>query len=245
MGNRLFDEVYKIEKDFFYVKNMHGVDWDANKKRYAALLPYVSNRADLSYLVNEMMSEMVVGHNYVSGGDIPSGPNVSTGLLGADYEIHNGKYRIKKIYTSERWYPTNKAPLGVPGINVKKAITFCAVNGGELTENVSIDQLLEGQVGRQVVLKVNSQPGESGAREITVEPVSIMDEMALRHSDWVEGNRRKVDQLSNGKIAYVYMLNTGQQGYTSFQPHVLRANRQEGAAAGRTFQRRRFCWRIT
>lgn len=213
---QIFDEVYKIEKDFFYVKNMHGVDWDANRKRYAALLPYVSNRADLSYLVNEMMSEMVVGHNYVSGGDIQTGPNVSTGLLGADYEISNGRYRIKKIYTNERWYPSNKAPLSVAGLDVKEGDYILAVNGRELTENMSIDQLLEGQVGRQVLLKVNSQPGNAGAREITVEPVSIGDELGLRHSDWVESNRRKVDQLSNGKIAYVYMLNTGQQGYTSF-----------------------------
>ncbi|RPD43214.1 S41 family peptidase [Chitinophaga barathri] len=213
---QIFEEVYKIEKDFFYVKNMHGVDWDANKKKYAALLPYVSNRADLSYLVNEMMSEMVVGHNYVSGGDIPPSPNVSTGLLGADYEISNGKYRIKKIYTTERWYPGNKAPLGVAGLNVKEGDYILAVNGRDLTEDMSIDQLLEGQVGKQVQLKINGQPNETGAREITVEPISLSNEMDLRHSGWVEDNRRKVDQLSNGKIAYVYMLNTGQQGYTSF-----------------------------
>lgn len=213
---QIFDEVYKIEKDFFYVKNMHGVDWDANKKRYEKLLPYVSNRADLTYLLNEMMSEMVVGHNYVGAGDFPQGPNVSTGLLGADYEISNGKYRIAKIYGTERWYPANKAPLSVPGLDVKEGDYILAVNGRPLTEDMNISQLLEGKVGNQVLLKVNGQPNESGAREIVVEPVSLQGEMALRLSDWVENNRRKVEQLSDGKIAYVYMLNTGQEGYTSF-----------------------------
>ncbi len=213
---QIFDEVYKIEKDYFYVKNMHGVDWDANHKRYAALLPYVSHRSDLNYLLNEMMSEMVVGHNYVGAGDMPSGPNVGIGLLGADYEISNGKYRIQKIYGTQEWNPGSKAPLSIPGLNVKEGDYILAVNGRPLTADISIHSLLENLVNRQVVLKVNDQPSESGAHEITVEPIDAGRDYELRKVNWIEDNRKKVDQLSNGKIAYVYMLNTGEEGYTSF-----------------------------
>ncbi|WP_343703651.1 PDZ domain-containing protein [Chitinophaga sp.] len=214
--DQIFDEVYKIEKDFFYVKNMHGVDWDANRKKYAALLPHVANRSDLNYLLNEMMSEMVVGHNYVGAGDIPSGPSVSTGVLGADYEIHQNRYRLAKIYSTLTWNPQLKAPLAVPGLDVKEGDYILAVNGRPLTADMNIHALLQNTVNRQVTLKVNSQPAESGAREIVVQPVDAGVEMELRKQDWIEGNRMKVDQLSNGKIAYVYMLNTGQEGYTSF-----------------------------
>ncbi|QEH42810.1 S41 family peptidase [Chitinophaga sp. XS-30] len=219
--NQIFDEVYKIESDFFYVKNMHGVDWNANKKRYAALLPHVSNRADLNYLLNEMMSEMVVGHNYVGAGDIPAGPNVSGGLLGADFEISNDKYRIKKIYSALSWNPQLKAPLAVPGVDVKEGDYILAVNGTPLDGNMSIFSLLQNQVNRQVVLQVNSSPTENGAREIIVQPVDMQKEYELRKINWIEDNRKKVDQLSNGKIAYVFMLNTGFEGYTFFNRYFF------------------------
>ncbi|MGX5816821.1 S41 family peptidase [Chitinophaga lutea] len=218
---QIFDEVYKIEKDYFYVKNMHGVDWDANRKRFAALLPHVSNRYDLNYLLNEMMAEMTVGHNYVGAGDAPAGPSVPTGLLGADFDIHQGKYRIKKIYTTQSWNPTLKAPLAVPGLDVKEGDYILSVDGRPLDEETSIYALLQNRVNRQVTLKVNGQPGESGAREIVVEPTDPQTEYELRKTDWIEGNRRKVDQLSNGKIAYVYMLNTGGEGYTSFNRYFF------------------------
>ncbi len=214
--NQIFDEVYKIEKDFFYVKNMHGVDWDANRKKYATLLPHVANRSDLNYLLNEMMSEMVVGHNYVGMGDIPSGPAVATGMLGADYEMHQGRYRLAKIYSTMAWNPQLKAPLAVPGLNIKEGDYIVAVNGRPLTAKENIHALLQNTVGRQVVLKISSQASEAGAREVVVEPTDFNGEYELRKTDWIEGNRKKVDQLSNGKIAYVFMLNTGMEGYTSF-----------------------------
>lgn len=219
--NQIFDEVYKIESDFFYVKNMHGVDWNANKKRYAALLPHVSNRSDLNYLLNEMMSEMVVGHNYVGQGDIPVGPNVSGGLLGADFEISNGKYRIKRIYNTLSWNPGLKAPLAVPALEVKEGDYILAVNGTPLNGDMSIFSLLQNQVNRQVVLQVNSTPSESGAKEIIVEPIDMQREYELRKINWIEDNRKKVDQLSNGRIAYVYMLNTGFEGYTFFNRYYF------------------------
>ncbi|WP_423735666.1 S41 family peptidase [Chitinophaga caseinilytica] len=213
---QIFDEVYKIEKDFFYVKNMHGVDWDANRRKYEALLPHVSSRADLTYLLNEMMSEMVVGHNYVGLGDMPSGPSVNVGMLGADYEVFDGRYRIAKIYNGESWNPEAKAPLAIPGLNVKEGDYILAVNGVPLNANTSIHELMQNQAGRQVTLKVNGSASETGAREIVVEPVSVSTEYGLRYVDWVEGNRRKVDQLSGGKIAYLHMINTGREGYNSF-----------------------------
>ncbi|WP_232826970.1 S41 family peptidase [Chitinophaga deserti] len=213
---QIFDEVYKIEKDFFYVKNMHGVDWDANKRKYEALLPYVSSRADLTYLLNEMMSEMVVGHNYVGFGDMPSGPNVNVGLLGADYEISEGRYRIKKIYTGESWNPETKSPLSAPGLNVKTGDYILAVNGVPLTASASIHEVLQNQADRQVTLKISSSASEAGARDIVVVPVNNGGDNILRYVDWVETNRRKVDQLSGGKIAYLHMINTGREGYVSF-----------------------------
>ncbi len=173
---QIFDEVYKIEKDFFYVKNMHGVDWDANRRKYEALLPHVSSRADLTYLLNEMMSEMVVGHNYVGLGDMPSGPNVNVGMLGADYEISEGRYRIAKIYNGESWNPEAKSPLSVPGLNVKEGDYILAVNGVPLTATTSIHELMQNQAGRQVTLKVNGSASESGARDIVVEAISISGE---------------------------------------------------------------------
>lgn len=218
---QIYDEVYKIESDFFYVKNMHGVNWDENRKRYAALLPYVSNRSDLNYLLNEMMSEMVVGHNYVGAGDIPAGPNVNTGVLGADYEISNGKYRIRKIYNTLSWSPELKSPLAAAGLDIKAGDYILAVNGRSLDGNIDIHSLLENQTGRQVTLLVNSSASESGAKEIVVEPIPLAMEVELRKIDWIEGNRKKVDQLSGGKIAYVYMLNTGREGYTFFNRYYF------------------------
>lgn len=211
---QMIDEFWRIERDYFYVPNMHGADWKGVKEKYAKFLPHVAHRSDLNYLIGEMMGEMVVGHNYVSGGDFPEVKPIQIGLLGADYETDNGYYRFKKVYNGENWNPNLKAPLTQPGVTVKAGEYLIAVNGRPLRATDNVYSFFENLVGKQVVLKVNSKPSESGARTVTVVPIA--NETGLRQMDWVEGNRRKVDAATGGKVAYVYLPNTGSDGYTFF-----------------------------
>lgn len=219
--NQIFNEVWAMQKEFFYVENMHGADWDAVKTKYEKFLPYVNHRSDLGYLLNEMMGELVVGHAYIYPGDQPSSPSVSTGALGADLTQVDGVYKINKIFTRMDWNPSFKAPLAEPGLNIVEGSYIVAVDGVDLSKDVNIYKLLENKVGKQVVLKINSKPTLAGAKEVTVNPISFANEIELRRMDWVESNRKKVDQLSNGQIAYVYMPNTGREGYTNFNRYYF------------------------
>lgn len=219
--NQIFNEVWAMQKEFFYVENMHGVDWNAVKAKYEKFLPYVNHRSDLGYLLNEMMGEMVVGHNYIMPGDEPSAPSVSTGVLGADYAIENNRYKIKRIYNRMDWNPEFKAPLAEPGLHIREGMYILAVNGKELTSDIDIYSLFDFTVGKQIYLKVNDKPSLSGAKDVIVRPISFANEVALRRQHWVERNRKKVDELSNGQIAYVYMPNTGREGYTSFNRYYF------------------------
>lgn len=218
---QVFNEVWNMQKEFFYVENMHGADWNAVKAKYEKFLPFVSHRSDLGYLLNEMMGELVVGHAYIYPGDQPSSPAVNTGTLGADLEQINGFYKINKIFTRMDWNPSFKAPLAEPGLNIQEGSYIVAVDGVRLTSAINIYKLLENKVGRQVVLKVNSKPSYEGAKDLIVKPISFSNEIELRRMDWIESNRKKVDQLSNGQIAYVYMPNTGQEGYTNFNRYYF------------------------
>lgn len=219
--SQVFNEVWAMQKEFFYVENMHGADWDAVKAKYEKYLPYVNHRSDLGYVLNEMMGELVVGHAYIYPGDQPSSPSVSTGTLGADLEEVNGVYKINKIFTRLDWNPEFKAPLAEPGLNITEGSYIVAVDGQKLTKDINIYKLLENKVGKQVVLKINTKPSTDGGREVVVKPISFSNEIDLRRMDWVETNRKKVDQLSNGQIAYVYMPNTGREGYTNFNRYYF------------------------
>ncbi|MGF1923670.1 MAG: S41 family peptidase [Bacteroidia bacterium] len=219
--NQMFEEVWQMEKEYFYAENMHGADWPAMKTKYAKFLPHVNHRSDLAYVFNEMMGEMVVGHNYIYPGDEPSAPSVGVGMLGADYEIENGFYRIKKIFSRLDWNPSFKAPLAEPGLNIKEGDYIVAVNGVPLNSNTSIYGLFDFKAGKQVAIKVNSKPTLDGAREVVVVPISSGAEMELRKMDWVERNRKRVTELSKGEIAYVYMPNTGPDGYTYFNRYYF------------------------
>ena len=218
---QVFNEVWALQKEYFYVENMHGVDWPAMKTKYEKFLPYVNHRSDLGYLLNEMMGEMVVGHNYIYPGDEPSAPSVGVGVLGADYEIENGHYKISKIFTRLDWNPEFKAPLAEPGLNIQEGEYIVAVNGTPLTAAVNIHSVFDHTVGKQVVLSINGKPTADGAREVTVVPISFSDETQLRRMDWVESNRKKTYALSDGQIAYVYMPNTGAEGYTYFNRYYF------------------------
>ncbi|MBS3807201.1 MAG: PDZ domain-containing protein, partial [Bacteroidales bacterium] len=216
---QMFDELWRIERDYFYVENMHGVDWKAVKAKYGKFLPHVGHREDLNYLFAMMMGEMVVGHNYVGGGDMPEQEGVQTGLLGADYEVVNNRYRIKKIYSGLNWNPSFKAPLTQPGVDVSEGDYILEVDGEPLTAEKNIYSLFQHTVGKQVNLKVHSEPTLEGARQVTVVPVE--SERNLRNMNWVEGNRKKVNEMTDGRVAYVYMPNTGQGGYTFFNRYYF------------------------
>jgi tricorn protease len=224
---QIFYEGWRNQRDYLYVPNMHGSDWPKMKEMYGQLLPYVNHRADLNYLLDNMGSEIAIGHSYVRGGDMPSLPNSPGGLLGADFAIDSGRYKITRIYDNESWNPDLRAPLAGPGINVAVGDYIVAINGEELKAPDNIYRLLDGTANRQTVLAVNSRPSLEGARQVTVVPVA--NEQTLRTRAWVEANRRLVDKLSNGRLAYVYLPNTGQPGYTSFNRYYFSQQERQGA----------------
>jgi tricorn protease len=174
-----------------------------------------------------MGAEIAVGHSYVRGGDMPDVPNSPGGLLGADFAIDGGRYRVTRIYDNESWNPDLRAPLSSPGVDVSVGDYILAINGIELKAPDNIYRLLDGTANRQTVLTVNSKPAMEGARQVTVVPVT--SEQALRTRAWVEHNRRLVDKLSDGQLAYVYLPNTGQPGYASFNRYYFAQQDKKGA----------------
>jgi len=216
---QMFNEVWRLERDYFYDANMHGLDWAATRKKYEVFLPHVAHRADLNYLFAEMMGEMVVGHNYVAGGDMPALTPDPVGLLGADYEVANDHYRFKRVFNGESFNPGLRAPLTGPGVNVQAGDYLLAVNNRPLRATDNVYSFFENTVGKQITLTVNTKPSLSGAREVTVVPVA--SEATLRRIAWVEGNRRKVDELTGGRVAYVYLPNTSQEGYEFFNRYYF------------------------
>ncbi|HVO98801.1 MAG TPA: PDZ domain-containing protein [Bryobacteraceae bacterium] len=224
---QMYHEVWRIERSYFYDPNLHGVNSADGEKEYEKYLETLGSRNDLNYIIHAMLSEFTVGHLRGGGGSIPEPKTVPGGLLGADYEIANGRYRFKKIYSGESWNPQLRSPLVQPGLNVTEGDYLLAVNGVELSAKDDVSRLLEGTSEKSVVIKIGSDPSGANAREITVVPVA--NEMQLRHEAWVEGNRRKVDELSGGKLAYVYMPDTAQGGLTSFTRYYFAQTDRQGA----------------
>ena len=226
-AHQIFKEGWRYMRDFLYVDNMHGAPWDDVYKCSAPWIDHVKHRSDLNYVVDIMSGEVAVGHSYVSGGDYPDLDNVPAGLLGADISQEKGFYRIDKIYTGENWNPGVEGPLSIPGVDVNEGDYILEVNGKELKESENFYKNFEGSVGRQVHLLVNEKPTKAGARLITTIPIS--NERALRSWAWVEGNRKKVDELSGGKLAYVWVPNTGDGGYTYFNRYYFAQQDKKGA----------------
>jgi len=216
---QMYDEAWRLERDYFYASNYAGLNLDAAEKAYSRYLPGIASREDLNYLFREMIGKLSTGHTFVGGGDVPSTPTTSVGLLGADYSVENGRYRFHAIYSGENWNPELKAPLTEPGIAVKEGDYLLAVNGRELHGSDNVYSFFLNTAGEQVVLKVASDANGSGAHEVTVVPIA--SETALRGRNWIDSNLRKVDELSGGRIAYVYLPNTGQGGYTSFNRYFF------------------------
>jgi len=230
---QIFNEGWRNQRDYLYVENMHGTDWAKDRQMYGQFLPSVMHRADLNYLLDNMGAEIAIGHSYVRGGDMPEVPETRVGLLGADFTIESGRYRIVRIYDTESWNPELRAPLATPGVDVRAGDYVLAINGTELRAPDNIYRLLDGTADRQTVLAVNARPTLDGARTVTVVPVR--NEQGLRTRAWVEHNRRLVDSLSGGKLAYVHLPNTGQPGYTSFNRYYFAQQDKQGAVIDERF----------
>ncbi len=230
---QIFNEGWRNQRDYLYVPNLHGVDWPKMKQMYGQLLPFVMHRADLNYLLDNMGAEIAIGHSYVRGGDMPEVPPSYGGLLGADFTIESGRYKIARIYDNESWNPDLRAPLAAPGVEISVGDFIVAINGVELRVPDNIYRLLDGTANRQTALSVNSKPVMEGARQVTVVPVT--SEQALRTRAFVESNRRLVDKLSDGQLAYVYLPNTGQPGYTSFNRYYFAQQDKKGAVIDERF----------
>jgi len=216
---QIFREAWRFQRDYLYVENVHGADWDAVYRMYEPWVEHIGHRADLTYLLDILGGEVSIGHSFTGGGDVPDVARVSTGLLGADIEVDQGRYRLAHIFSGENWNPGLQAPLSAPGIDAKVGDYVLAVNGQEITTDRNFHAYFEGTAGRQTVLLLNDRPSREGARDVTVVPVS--SEGRLRQRAWIEGNRRKVDELSGGRLAYVWLPDTGQGGYTAFNRYYF------------------------
>jgi len=223
----MYYQVWRDERDFLYDPGLHGLNLEAIKKKYAPYLENIASRDDLNYLFTEMLGEITIGHMFVGGGDVPEPKRLKTGLLGADYSIENGRYRFARVYNGENWNPKLRAPLTQPGINVKAGEYLLAENGRDVRTPNDIYSFFEETAGKQVVLKVGAKPDGSGSRDVTVVPVD--SETALRNYAWIEGNRRKVDELTGGRVAYIYLPDTYAGGYTNFNRYYFAQVGKEAA----------------
>ncbi len=225
---QIFRETWRIQREFFYDAKMHGADWQAVYDRYRPLLEYVGHRSDLAYLTATVGGELTVGHSYLTGsGDVPGEEPVSVGLLGADFAVENGHYRIRRIYTGENWNPELQAPLSAPGIQIAEGDYLLEVNGRPLAPPTNLYSAFEGTAGHQTLIRVNKTPSPEGSRVLTVVPVA--SDQGLRTRAWIEANRRRVDELSGGRLAYVWLPNTGGGGYSYFTRYYYSQQQKDGA----------------
>jgi len=224
--HQIFREGWRFQRDFLYVDNQHGAPWQKIYEWYSPWVDHIRHRSDMSYLIDILGGEISVGHSYTFGGDFPELDEVSIGLLGADIEESDGYYRIKRIYSDENWNPDLHAPLAQPGLDVEEGDYLLAVNGQAVNAPANPYRLFEGTANRNTILTVNDEPTMEGAHNISVVPVSNEEE--LRTRAWVESNRRKVEQMSDGKLAYVWLPNTGQGGYQAFNRYYFAQQNKDG-----------------
>ncbi len=230
---QMYHEGFRLERDFFYDPGFHGLDLKGNEKKYEPYLDSLASRTDLNYLFEEALGGLTVGHLRVGGGDRPEVQHVPVGLLGADYKIDNGRYRFAHIYDGENWNPQLRAPLTQPGVNVNEGDYLISVAGREVRGSDNVYSFFEATANKSVSIRVGTDPGGAGSREVTVVPAT--SEQGLRNLAWIEGNRRKVDQLSKGRLAYIYMPDTAAAGYTSFTRYFFPQGGKEGAVIDERF----------
>ncbi len=209
---QIFDEAWRIQRDFFYDPNMHGVDWPAMKELYGSLLPYLADREDLNYIIGEMIGELNASHTYVRGGDIESPERLNVGLLGCDFELDEDSdtYRIGKIYEGAKWNAEPRSPLRAPGVDVNEGDYLLAVNGRPLDTSKDPWAAFQGLAGQTVTLTISPTPDVNDANDILVQPMG--SEFRLRNLAWIQSNREKVEEATQGRVGYIYVPDTGQNG---------------------------------
>lgn len=211
---QIFNDAWRMQKEYFYDANMHGINWQAIYDKYQPLLKHVQRREDLNDVLVDMIAELQVGHNRIGGGDVHQESSTKAGLLGADFVISNDKYQFKTVYQGDRWSPFLKAPLNVPGASAKAGDYLLAINGKELSSSDNIHAFMDNTLGKQVVLTIADNAKGLNRRNITVEPVANDSQLRLWH--WVEQNRQLVADKTDGKVAYVYLPNTADGGFYFF-----------------------------
>ena len=211
---QIIHEAWRIERDFYWDPKMTGHNWEQIGKRYEALLPWVAHRADLNYLLGEMIAELNTSHTYVGGGDQPQVPQIGVGLLGVDFEADGGYYRIAKIYPGENWSEATRSPLTEPGLKVKSGDYLIAVNGQEAKSSQDVYAYFQNLAGKLVTLKVNGNPRSEGAWEIIVKPIG--NEAGVRYLDWINNNRKRVEEATGGRIGYMHVPDTSIDGIIQF-----------------------------
>jgi tricorn protease len=209
---QMYRETWRLQRDFLYDPHFHGLDLAAIQAKYLPYIDGLASRDEFTYLSDEMLGEIQIGHMFVRG---PHGAEDAPkpGLLGADYAVDHNRYKFAKIYNGQNWTPSLTAPLTLPGINIVEGDYLLAVNGRELHATDNVDAFFDGTAGKQTVLRI-AKNADGGGRDVTVVPVD--SEHGLRNLDWIDSNRRKVDAMSGGKVAYIYMPNTAGAGYTNF-----------------------------
>jgi tricorn protease len=230
---QIFSEAWRYQRDYFYDRNMHGRDWNEVRTQYAPLVAFIRHRSDLNYLLDQLGGEVSVGHSFVFGGDFPAVDTSRVGVLGADLVASDGRWKVKRIYTTESWNPGLVAPLAQPNLKITEGDYIIAINGQQLTTAADPYQLLNGTAKVQTVLLVNNKPTTDGAWTITVQPLE--NENALRQLAWVEDNRRRVDELSHGKLAYVWVPNTSGSGFNNFNRYYFAQQDKQGAIIDERF----------
>jgi tricorn protease len=209
---QIFTDAWRIHRDYFYVPNMHGINWDKTRAMYERMLADCVSRDDVTYVIGEMISELNIGHAYVRGvGDVDREPSVTVGLLGCDFELFDGAYRIKRIYEGGPWDADGRGPLSEPGIDVKEGDYLLAVNQAPVDTTRDPWAALQGLADKNVTITISGKPArDDKARDIVVKPIA--SEAPLRYRAWIERNRAYVDRQSEGKLGYIYVPNTGLEG---------------------------------
>ena len=213
---QIFNECWRQMRDFFYDPDMHGVDWKAMRQRYAPLVAHVNHRADLTYVIGEMIAELNAGHAYVGGGDMARPKRIPLGLLGAQLERDpkTGFYKVTKVLRGANWNSKLRSPLTEIGVNVKEGDYILAVDGQPTNKLANVYEALIDKSGKQVTLKVSKEPVEKGAREVVVTPLA--NEAPLYYYDWVQDNIRKVSKASGGKVGYLHVPDMQANGLNEF-----------------------------
>jgi tricorn protease len=226
--SQIYEECWRQMRDFFYDPGMHGVDWKKIKEQYRPLVAHVNHRADLTYVIGEMIGELNAGHTYVGGGEYPKPERIPLGLLGARIErdAGSGYYRIMEILKGQNWDKALRSPLTDIGVDAREKDYILAVDGRPTNQMTNLFDAFIGKAGKQVTLTLNAQPVEAGSRTTVVVPTD--DEQSLYYLKWVEGNIEKVSKATNGRVGYVHIPDMGVPGLNEFVKYYYPQLRKEG-----------------